>query len=41
MGSLPRAHEAIPYEEMVSNDYDKFLEKRAEMVRLEMSKLCL
>ena len=31
----------IPYEEMVSNDYDKFLEKRAEMVRLEMSKLCL
>ena len=30
----------IPYEEMVNNGYDNFLEKRAEMVQVEMSKLC-
>ena len=30
----------IPYAEMVSNDYDAFLEQRAEIVRTEMLKLC-
>ena len=30
----------IPYDEMVSNDYDAFLEQRAETVRGEMIKLC-
>ena len=34
-----RSH-LIPYEQMVNDDYDSFLEKRAEMVHVEMSRLC-
>ena len=30
----------IPYDEMVANDYDAFLEKRADIVHTEMLKLC-
>ena len=30
----------IPYQQMVANNYDAFLEKRGEMVRTEMLKLC-
>ncbi len=34
------ASHLIPYLEMVNNDYDAFLEKRAELVLEEMSKVC-
>ena len=30
----------IPYQQMVANNYDAFLEKRGEMVRTEMLELC-
>ena len=30
----------IPYQQMVANDYDAFMEKRGEMVQTEMLKLC-
>ena len=30
----------IPYDEMISGDYDAFLQKRAELIRRAMEKLC-
>ena len=30
----------IPYDEMISNNYDKFLTARSDMIHEEMCKLC-
>ncbi len=34
------ASHLIPYDEMVKGDYNAFLEKRAELIHFEMTKLC-
>ena len=36
----PLSSDLIPYEEMVDNNSDNFLGKRAELVQMEISKLC-